>query len=233
LLHQDVSGSFACWLAIESKGLHKLRTPTILASTALAVALFGSTSLGHAAGQLILPKNSVGAAQLKNSAVTGAKVKDGTLAAADFAAGQLPAGPAGPKGDAGAAGPKGDAGTQGPKGDAGIPGPKGDPGAQGPKGDKGDTGASAPQYWARIAMSGNIVGSNAPVTVSHTAGSNGYWVTLGPVSQIADCGVSITGLSGGAAEFGFVFVTANVIDVLAYDPAGQNTEHGFSLVLSC
>src|SRR6266511_4295158 len=70
-----------------------LKTPTILASTALAVALFGSTPLGHAAGKLILPRNSVGAAQLKKAAVTGAKVKDGSLAAADFAAGQLPAGP--------------------------------------------------------------------------------------------------------------------------------------------
>jgi hypothetical protein len=36
------------------------KTPTILAATALAVAVFGSTLLGHAAGKLILPTNSVG-----------------------------------------------------------------------------------------------------------------------------------------------------------------------------
>jgi len=89
------------------------KTPTILAATALLVALFGSTPLGNAAGRMILPKNSVGSAQLKNAAVTGAKVKDGTLAAADFAPGQLPAGQQGPKGDPGA---KGDAGAPGAPG---------------------------------------------------------------------------------------------------------------------
>jgi hypothetical protein len=45
---------------------------------------------------------SVGTAQLKPNAVTGAKVKDGSLTAADFGAHQLPAGPQGPQGAAGA-----------------------------------------------------------------------------------------------------------------------------------
>ena len=91
-----------------------MKTPTILASTALAVALFGATPLGHAASRMILPKNSVGAAQLKKAAVTGAKVKDGSLSAADFMAGQLPAGEQGPKGD------KGDTGAQGAPGLSGY-----------------------------------------------------------------------------------------------------------------
>src|SRR5262245_13351340 len=77
-------------------------TPTI-AVTALVLALFGTTPLGQAASRL-LPKNSVGAAQIKKSAVTGAKGKNGSLLAADFKAGQLPAGPAGPKGDPGSPG---------------------------------------------------------------------------------------------------------------------------------
>jgi hypothetical protein len=113
-----------------------MKIPTILASTALAVALFGATPLGHAAGRMILPKNSVGAAQLKKAAVTGAKVKDGTLAAVDFAPGQLPVGP---KGD------KGDPGGQGPKGDPGATGAPGAPGVQGPKGDAGAAGVSGYQ----------------------------------------------------------------------------------------
>jgi hypothetical protein len=72
------------------------------------------------------PKNSVGTAQLQQKAVTGAKlkknaitgvkVKNRTLTAADFQAGQLPAGPQGPKGDPGPQGSKGD------KGDTGDPG---------------------------------------------------------------------------------------------------------------
>jgi Collagen triple helix repeat (20 copies) len=135
---------------------------TILAVTALVVAVFGSTPLGQAAGRLVLPKNSVGAVQLKKSAVsgkklaknavsgtklakdavTGAKVKDGTLLAADFQAGQIPAGPQGPKGNPGLRGPKGDPGAQGLKGDQGLQGIQGIQGIQGQKGAKGDTGAA-------------------------------------------------------------------------------------------
>src|SRR5207248_131794 len=56
-------------------------------------------------------------AKLNRNAVTTTKVKNGSLMAADFKAGQLPAGP------------QGAAGLQGPKGDTGLPGPKGQPGA--------------------------------------------------------------------------------------------------------
>ena len=101
----------------------KAKTPTILSVAALVVAVFGATPVGHAAGRLILAKGSVGTAQLKKDAVTGPKVKNGSLTSADFKAGTLSAGPSGPKGDAG---------------------PKGDPGAQGPKGDKGDRGDRGP-----------------------------------------------------------------------------------------
>jgi Collagen triple helix repeat (20 copies) len=107
--------------------MFKSRTATILAATALVVAVFGSTPLGHAAGNLILAKNSVGAPQLKKNAVTGGKVKNGTLMAADFKAGQLP-GPQGPKGEPGQQGP---AGAQGPKGDKGDTGATGSPGLSG------------------------------------------------------------------------------------------------------
>jgi hypothetical protein len=94
----------------------------LVACMALAVSLGG---VGYAAG--VLPKNSVGTAQLQkkavnsaklkknavtsskigNNAVTSVKVKDGTLLAADFRAGQLPAGPKGDKGDPGQQGPAG------------------------------------------------------------------------------------------------------------------------------
>jgi hypothetical protein len=85
-----------------------------LAATALAVAVLGSTPLGHAASGLIA--NSVGTKQLKNNAVTSAKVKNGSLMGVDFKAGQLPVGPQGPRGDQG---PKGDTG---PRGQAGANG---------------------------------------------------------------------------------------------------------------
>lgn len=56
-----------------------------VACLALLVSLGGT---GYAV--TVLPKNSVGTAQLKNDAVIGAKVKDGSLRSADFATGQLP-----------------------------------------------------------------------------------------------------------------------------------------------
>jgi hypothetical protein len=62
---------------------------TALASLALLVALGGT---GVAAVAVVVPNNSVGTAQLKNDAVVSAKVRDGSLLARDFAAGQLQAG---------------------------------------------------------------------------------------------------------------------------------------------
>jgi len=65
----------------------------IVACLALVVALTGT---GMAAVGVLLPKNSVGTAQLQNGAVTGPKVRAHSLLGADFKPGQLPAGPPGP-----------------------------------------------------------------------------------------------------------------------------------------
>ncbi len=78
----------------------KLTYANAIATLALFLALGGTTA--YAASTL--GKNSVGTRQLKRNAVTGAKVKDGTLAAGDFRAGQLPAGERGPQGVPGAPG---------------------------------------------------------------------------------------------------------------------------------
>jgi hypothetical protein len=97
------------------------RKASVVAAAALADAARGSTPLSQAAERLVLPKRSVGTAQLKRSAVTGRKVKDGTLTAADFEAGQLAA----TRGDEGETGPQGPAGPVGPRGDQGPPGAPG------------------------------------------------------------------------------------------------------------
>jgi hypothetical protein len=83
----------------------------IISMLALVVALGGT---GYAA--ISIPRNSVGSAQLKKNAVTGPKVKDGSLSAADFVRGSFP---------------------KGPQGTPGAPGQDGAPGAQGPAGDWG------------------------------------------------------------------------------------------------
>ena len=111
----------------------KSKAPTVLSAAALVVAVFGSTPLGHAAGSLVVGKNSVGTAQLKKDAVTGPKVKNGSLSAADFKAGTFQPGPAGPKGEKGDAGSKGDPGAPGAKGDKGDRGPAGSAGISGYK----------------------------------------------------------------------------------------------------
>jgi hypothetical protein len=118
----------------------------IVALIALFVALGGTS---YAA--VVLPANSVGTKQLRNGAVTAAKVKPQSLLASDFKDGQLPrgaTGPQGPKGDTGAAGAtgaqglKGDTGAAGATGAQGLKGDTGAAGATGAQGLKGDTGAA-------------------------------------------------------------------------------------------
>ena len=106
----------------------RARLPLILSTTALVISVFGATPLGEAAYKAIAP-NSIGANELRNGAVTNAKLRgdavtsgmvlNGSLRAVDFKAGQLPAGAKGDKGDRGE---KGEKGAKGDKGDKGAPG---------------------------------------------------------------------------------------------------------------
>ena len=83
----------------------------VVACTAL---LFSLTGAGYAAG--MLGPNSVGTKQLKRNAVISSKVKNRSLLAVDFKAGQLPRGS------------KGDPGAPGQQGQPGQPGAPGAPG---------------------------------------------------------------------------------------------------------
>ena len=88
------------------KGLRYRPSPAmVVACLALTIALGGT---GYAA--VTLPKNSVGAKQIKPNSVNSSKVKNQSLRVEDFATGQLPAGPQGP---AGPAGPPGAPGANG------------------------------------------------------------------------------------------------------------------------
>jgi hypothetical protein len=128
-----------------------MRLPLVLSITAFAVAVLGSTPVGEAAERLLLPKNSVGTAQLRPGAVVGSKVKPGTLLAAHFKDGQLPRGAVGP------------AGPGGPKGD------------RGEKGDKGAPGEPATRLWARVNADGTLAASSG---VKQSAGGPPYDLTF-------------------------------------------------------
>ena len=121
----------------------KLRRPNF-AETIAVIALF--VALGGASYAAIkIPKNSVGTKQLKKNAVTSAKVKNRSLLAADFKAGQLPAGATGATGlvgPRGATGEQGIPGFPGTPGTPGINGIDGLPGSPGPAGATGATGAT-------------------------------------------------------------------------------------------
>lgn len=93
-------------------------------SPSMAVALIALTVAlgGTSYAALKLPKNSVGSDQIRANAISGAKIRDGSLFANDFAAGQIPKGPRGDIGPQGPAGVPGTAGAQGATGSQGPPG---------------------------------------------------------------------------------------------------------------
>lgn len=94
------------------------KLPVILSITALVVALLGWTGVGEAAKNAVLPKKSVGTAQLKRNAVGSAQIKNNSVRAQDMHSSAKknlkgergPAGPQGPPGTVGAPGPAGPAG---------------------------------------------------------------------------------------------------------------------------
>jgi len=144
---------------------------TVVAGIALAIALSGT---GYAAVNA-LPRNSV----------TTVQVKDHSLLAKDFKAGQIPRGAQGPAGPAGQAGP------------AGPPGP---------------AGGAAAIKWALVNPNGSIASQSGGITVTnHTTGqtildfgsaSNTKLIQAseGLANDSAVRGTVIAGPCGGTAE---------------------------------
>ena len=88
--------------------MSRLTYANVISTVALFVALGGG-----AYAAVKLPAGSVGPRQLQDNAVSSRKVLDGSLLAADFQRGQLPAGPKGPQGPAGTPGAPGTPGVSG------------------------------------------------------------------------------------------------------------------------
>jgi hypothetical protein len=143
------------------------RLAVVLSTTALAVALLGATPVGNALVEA-LPRSSVGTPQLANGAVTSKKlaanavttlkVKDGSLLANDFKAGQIPAGPQGEKGD------------------------KGD------KGDAGPSDGYAAYRNGPVAASGTVATLNIPQAGKYVVVAKAWFRNLSPtLSVLMDC----------------------------------------------
>jgi hypothetical protein len=123
----------------------KARLPVVLLATALVIALFGSTPLGHAVVSAVPPLashaktadfarnagsvNGIRASTRPRVGWLVALGKDGKFPASVGVAGTQ--GPVGPAGPAGATGPTGPKGASGSKGEAGPKGATGSPGLSG------------------------------------------------------------------------------------------------------
>ena len=208
--------------------MFKSRVTPAIAVTALVVAVLGATPLGQAASRLVLPKNSVGAAQIKKSAVSGkklannsvtsAKVKDGSLLGADFKAGQLPAGP------------KGDTGPRGFQGIQGIQGVKGDPGKD---------GAPASKLWALVDEVGNISASSGLTTAGPVMVQKGIYVLpfnrdishCAPVGTIGGVNV-LDGDTNGFVKTTLLSTTSVEVETTTPDNVAY-AYHAFSLAVFC
>jgi hypothetical protein len=148
------------------------RYANVTATIALVLALGGTS---YAA--VSLPRNSVGSSQVKSDAITSSKVKNRSLLAGDFKAGQLPAGPkgsAGVPGAQGAAGLAGPAGPTGPRGTTGLQGPAGVPAIDYNQSAEIDLSAGATGYGSvdcdagQHAIGGGVNSSGSGMTVDST-----------------------------------------------------------------
>lgn len=146
----------------------------VIATIALFIAL-GGTSYAVTA----LPKNSVGTPQLKKDAVTGAKVKDGSLESSDFKTGTLL------KGDTGATGATGATGERGPQGPTGPSGSVAGIGASW-NGNSGTVPPSAATSYAAVLgnFSVNAAGSTFVYAIAGISGSCTTPVSNAPVAAL-------------------------------------------------
>ena len=163
----------------------KLRRPshaTVVAYLALFVALGGSS---YAA--VTLKRNSVRTKHIARGAVTSPKIRDSSLLARDFAAGQLPIGP------------KGDTGAKGDKGDKGDPGSVGQPGADGAPGTARAYGRVSGCVSAFCTIT-----RNKDIAYAVNVGSGRYCVgvnNITPADSVAIVSVASTNFGGGVVEW--------------------------------
>lgn len=198
-----------------------LSPANVMSATALFVALGGTA---YATG-IVVPRDSVGDAQIRyhavrgkhiaSDAITTSKVRNGSLRAEDFGKGELPSGaqgPAGPAGPTGLMGPAGAAGAQGPVGPMGLTGLQGPIGPIGPQGlmglpgAAGETGPQGPAGPTGAAGAKGDTGDAGPAGPAGPAGAKGDTGDAGPAGpagpkgDTGDTGPAGTGVTGASAS---------------------------------
>jgi hypothetical protein len=186
----------------------------VVASLALLAAL-GGTSIA-AVSQL--PLRSVGTPQLKNNAVTSAKVANRSLLAVDFKQGQIPRGPRGPRGFTGEPGAPGTAGAPGPSGPAGPAG-------------------SVTRLTAVLNASGSIARSQGTTSAGRLQ-LGAYEVIFNQNVSACTYIASLGNPATAAPPPGSIGVTsrsgnANGVGVVTYDAAGEFADRSFHLAVVC
>lgn len=169
----------------------------VVALVALGVALAGT---GYAV--TVLPRNSVGPAQIRAGAVDSSKVRQHSLFAVDFKPGQLPPGAQGETGLPGLTGPTGVAGSTGLQGAGGVPGAGGAAGATGGVGPTwGRTftaGAGAVTGCSTLDLVNTVI---TPTTVVRLLVS-GQATLTGSAASLAMMAVTVDAGSVGSTESG-------------------------------
>jgi hypothetical protein len=190
----------------------------VMATVAVFLVVGGGSAF--AASQM-LPKNSVGAKQIKRGAVTPAKLSNAAKAAMT--------GPAGPAGAKGATGPKGSTGAAGAKGATGAQGAKGDRGEKGPTGPAGE---AATALWAEVNEAGGIVKNKNAVAIAPVVFEGVYEVAFN--RSVAACTAQAT-LTNEPGEIlaGVSPTNPNAILIETFDSKGEPLAQNFSVAVFC
>jgi hypothetical protein len=184
-----------------------------LAALALFISLGGTS---YAVAQL--PANSVGTRQLKDRAVTAAKIAPSALAHLR-----------GRRGRVGATGPAGPKGNQGP---AGAGGPKGDPGAPG-------TAKAYAHVFANTAVGFRTVVNFASVRREPAVPAGGYCLKLSDPSLLGGASnFNVTAVASADQDDRIAIVNSpgngcatDELSIHTFNTAGLLTDSGFDVIL--
>jgi hypothetical protein len=154
-----------------------LRSKLTYANVVSSICLFLLLGGGAALAASRLPAGSVGTKQLRNGAVTEAKIAGAARVALR-----------------GATGPRGSEGPQG------LPGVKGEAGPKGETGAKGDSGQAATNLWARLDGSGNLTHGSGVTSASHPQKGTEIVVFDQDISACAYVATAAAGATDGVSE---------------------------------